>query len=231
MEDVSVIVPFFNERGRVERTVAELLSWGLFERVIAVDDGSSDGGLREQFEGERFELVKLTENKGKGAAVKAGLEKVDTQAVMLFDADLSRVRSVDFAPVVKMWLKQAKGMVLFKRVETFWTSKLMKFDLWFTGERLLLADELRAVYEEYDPKGYELEHAINQHIFHRNEPVFWAPVAAKNTFKIHKRPITEAVKSEYVMSKQVMADGRWKEYVAYLMHYEGKMARLGEEAE
>ena len=70
---LSILMPVYNERERVEQAIAEVLSTELpteFELII-VDDGSTDGTreiLRNGDWGERVRLIEHEHNQGKGAA-------------------------------------------------------------------------------------------------------------------------------------------------------------------
>ncbi len=76
MRKLSIIVPVFNE----EKHLAEVLCFlfrspcSIEREWIVVDDCSTDGSqeiLRELQVEHKFELIKLPENKGKGAAIRA----------------------------------------------------------------------------------------------------------------------------------------------------------------
>jgi glycosyltransferase involved in cell wall biosynthesis len=90
---LSILMPVFNERERVERAVAEVLDTQLpseFE-LIVVDDGSTDGTreiLRSGAWDGRVRLFEHPENRGKGAAVQTALAEARGQFAAIFDADL-----------------------------------------------------------------------------------------------------------------------------------------------
>jgi glycosyltransferase involved in cell wall biosynthesis len=91
---LSILMPVYNERERVERAISSVLETELptdFE-LIVVDDGSTDGTgeiLRSggNWDG-RVRLLEHPENMGKGAAVKTGLAHADGDFAAIFDADL-----------------------------------------------------------------------------------------------------------------------------------------------
>ena len=101
---LSVIVPAYNEQFLIEASLARLEVLGessLLEqiKVIVVDDGSSDGTAdaiarfresRESRGGSKFSWiwVRHEKNSGKGAAIRTGLTHVDTELVVIHDADL-----------------------------------------------------------------------------------------------------------------------------------------------
>ena len=89
---LSVIVPVFNERNTVVEIMRRMRAVALpIEReIILVDDGSSDGTRQvlEQLGDSTVRIVKHTANRGKGAAIRTGLEQVTGDLVLIQDADL-----------------------------------------------------------------------------------------------------------------------------------------------
>jgi glycosyltransferase involved in cell wall biosynthesis len=90
---LSILMPVYNERERVEKAIAEVLATELpadFE-LIVVDDGSTDG-TREILRGQEWDArVKLHEhevNQGKGAAIRTALTHATGDYAAIFDADL-----------------------------------------------------------------------------------------------------------------------------------------------
>jgi glycosyltransferase involved in cell wall biosynthesis len=90
---LSILMPVYNERERVERAIAEVLATELpsdFE-LIVVDDGSTDGTrdiLRGGDWGPRVRLFEHEHNQGKGAAVQTALREAKGEYAAIFDADL-----------------------------------------------------------------------------------------------------------------------------------------------
>jgi dolichol-phosphate mannosyltransferase len=94
---VSIITPFFNEERTLarllERAAAAPLPEGMQREFILVDDGSTDGSGRDAAAfvsrlGEKARLVTLPHNRGKGAAMRRGLELAQGEIVLVQDADL-----------------------------------------------------------------------------------------------------------------------------------------------
>ncbi len=94
---LSIVVPAFNEERRIGPTLARLLDYGKrrlagFE-ILVVDDGSTDR-TREVVEDlaraePALKLVRLPENRGKGAAVRRGMLEAKLRHVLFTAADLS----------------------------------------------------------------------------------------------------------------------------------------------
>jgi putative flippase GtrA len=91
----SVVIPTFREPERIGVTVAAVrdeladvaLDGGL--EVIVVDDGSGDGTADAALAAGADQVVTLPENRGKGAAVRAGMVSTRGRAVAFTDADLA----------------------------------------------------------------------------------------------------------------------------------------------
>ncbi len=90
---LSILMPVYNERERVERAIAEVLATELpseFELII-VDDGSTDGTrdiLRSTEWDDRVRLFEHDHNQGKGAAIQTALAQARGDFSAIFDADL-----------------------------------------------------------------------------------------------------------------------------------------------
>jgi dolichol-phosphate hexosyltransferase len=93
---LSILMPVYNERERVEQAIAEVLDTQLpteFE-LIVVDDGSTDGtrdilrGLLGSHPSGRVRLFEHEVNRGKGAAVQTALAEARGEFSAIFDADL-----------------------------------------------------------------------------------------------------------------------------------------------
>jgi glycosyltransferase involved in cell wall biosynthesis len=74
LESVWWVVPVYNDGGTVRAVVSECRS--LLENVVVVDDGSTDADLRELLSGLDVDLVAHDRNRGKGAAIRTGIDFV-----------------------------------------------------------------------------------------------------------------------------------------------------------
>jgi dolichyl-phosphate beta-glucosyltransferase len=90
--DLTIIVPAYNEEGRLPATLDGLRTyldrWGIDYRVLVVDDGSRDATARlTHGQGNRFATISQA-NSGKGAAVRNGILRATGRVVAFTDADL-----------------------------------------------------------------------------------------------------------------------------------------------
>jgi glycosyltransferase involved in cell wall biosynthesis len=90
MDGVSVVIPAFNEAGAIEESVRSVLSVmqnsGIDFELIVVDDGSSDQ-TGELSEAAGAQVLMLPENRGYGAALKAGIARAKHEIIVITDAD------------------------------------------------------------------------------------------------------------------------------------------------
>jgi glycosyltransferase involved in cell wall biosynthesis len=90
---LSVLMPVYNERPRVEQAIADVLAIDLPTDIelIVVDDGSTDGTrelLRDGSWDARLRYFEHDRNQGKGAAIQTALSQATGEFAAIFDADL-----------------------------------------------------------------------------------------------------------------------------------------------
>ena len=93
---LSIVIPCYNEQATLDTLLARV--WdvdvpGWRKGIVIVDDGSTDGStdIARRWAAahpEAIELIELPDNRGKGAAVIAGLARADGDVVIIQDADL-----------------------------------------------------------------------------------------------------------------------------------------------
>jgi len=94
MTGLSIVIPAFNEEDRLGPTIERTRQWcadnlDSFE-LIVVDDGSSDRTVEvARACGDDIKVIELGVNKGKGAAVRAGMLAATGSRVLFCDADLA----------------------------------------------------------------------------------------------------------------------------------------------
>jgi glycosyltransferase involved in cell wall biosynthesis len=89
---LDVIMPVYNEISTIETIIRRVESVRLAEKIIVVDDGSTDGtrDLLQEIVSKHHsvELILHEKNMGKGAAVRSGIDAATSDLVLIQDADL-----------------------------------------------------------------------------------------------------------------------------------------------
>jgi hyaluronan synthase len=92
---VAIVMPAFNEEAAIAQSLRSLLALDYPARklqIVAIDDGSDDGTLRElntvaaHADG-RVSVIAFPENRGKRAAMAAGIRATDAEIVAFVDSD------------------------------------------------------------------------------------------------------------------------------------------------
>jgi len=89
---LSVIVPVYDERNTVVEIVRRMRAVQLPVEleIVVVDDGSTDGtrAVLRQLADSTVRVIMHEHNRGKGAAIRSGLEQITGDLVLVQDADL-----------------------------------------------------------------------------------------------------------------------------------------------
>src|SRR5690242_3900488 len=88
---LGVIVPAYNEEQTIELVLRRVLAQPCVQQVVVVDDCSKDSTLAiaQRAASDSRVVVKHHEvNRGKGAAIRTGLDSITAPLVIIQDADL-----------------------------------------------------------------------------------------------------------------------------------------------
>lgn len=139
IKEISAIVPFHNEENFLEQSVLRLTDTNLFKKIILVNDQSIDNSgeiaelLCEQFD--NVQIINLDNQKGKGNAIRVGLEHVKTSHLIIHDADLEYFPS-DIPEMFEVAKKYPSSLVLGSR--TIGVKKRSnKYKITYFGNKIL----------------------------------------------------------------------------------------------
>lgn len=88
---ISMIIPVYNEEATLAHLIerVESVDFGLEKEILIVDDGSTDATPQIiQGLSERYVKISHPENRGKGAAIRSGIQSASGDLIVIQDADL-----------------------------------------------------------------------------------------------------------------------------------------------
>lgn len=105
---LSIVIPAYNEEKRLPATIKRLRCYFMqsaweFSEILVVDDGSRDATVRKvqslEAAGVPIRVLRNPGNRGKGYAVRNGVQKAKGEWILVTDADLS----TPIEEVEKLW--------------------------------------------------------------------------------------------------------------------------------
>jgi glycosyltransferase involved in cell wall biosynthesis len=168
---IAAIVPALNEEATIRKTIHVLQHVDILDEIIVVNDGSSDRTAEIVAEELGVVLVNLIENRGKGGAIRAGLDRTKADIVVLLDADLIGLRRQHIIDIVKPVMdgraKTTMGVFTEGRAVTD-LAQIIAPKL--SGQRAIL----REILEEIDIADvrFGIEVAINRHLEENNISIY-----------------------------------------------------------
>lgn len=161
---IAAIVPAYNEEKTIEDVLSVLTECKEIDQVIVVSDGSTDDTVKiaRQFKG--VEVVELFENRGKGGAMKAGLEHTPAEIILFLDADLIGLTEdhIDalLRPVLENKAVMSLGLFGRGRVATDLAQKMAPY---LTGQRAMRRDLLAHI-SDLDLTRFGVEVALHRYV-------------------------------------------------------------------
>jgi glycosyltransferase involved in cell wall biosynthesis len=222
---VSFLIPAFNEAATIGEVLERVGSLDLDKQVIVVDDGSADGTaeIAERWGARNDGFVVIRQpNRGKGAAVRAGVPHVDGDIVVVQDADLE-YDPADVPSLIEPILRGVADVVYGSRLlggkpqraYLFWHLvgnrflTLMANVLYNTtlsdietGYKAFRADVLRSLVLREDD--FAIEPEITAQICKRNLRIYELPIAYYGRSYAEGKKITwrDGVKAAWVLIRQ-----------------------------
>lgn len=203
---IACIIPFYNEADRLLRVLDVVTHVQGISQIVCIDDGSDDPTLARTIHQRwpKINLIRQEENKGKAGAIREGLAQVDTDYVLLMDADLQHIDQWELNRIIN---KVRQGidadMLILRRLRADWFVKMSRADVLLSGERIIRRSDLEAILSQ-PIKGFELEVAINEYMQRNQRKVRWVPWSATNTYKTAKRGPVEGFVADAAMYANIV---------------------------
>lgn len=162
---ISVVVPAYNEAGRISSVLRPVVASELVDDVIVVDDGSDDGTADEA---RLFpvRVVLLPENCGKAAALEHGVSLAKNETFLFLDADLVGLTTAHVDKLIRCFqelkLDMAVGVFANGRRNTDIAQKINPYA---SGQRVLTRkqwDRAKQCVEEVKEVDFGIEIALSR---------------------------------------------------------------------
>ena len=191
-KSLSVIVPVFNEEKTVGMVLASLLSFKSVAEIICVNDGSTDksGEIIQAFK-DRIKIINLTQNRGKGFALAAGVRKARGRIIVFLDSDLFGLTEDHLKQLVSPLLKDKADAVL----GSAYNPRFYPF-LPFIGQRAYWREDLLSHLNNMAQTRYGVEVYLNEAFKGEREEIVWLK-GLGHLIKRRKRKLTETSKEYF----------------------------------
>lgn len=108
--DVGVIIPAYNEENIICSTISALKKLPAIDRILVVDDGSSDRTSEIAVEA-GVEVLALAENSGKAKAMQMGYKVLPCSVLVFIDADLGESAGEAIKLIEPVCMKKAEVVI------------------------------------------------------------------------------------------------------------------------
>ena len=143
----AAVVPAYNEENTIANVVKVLVASPNIDEVIVVSDGSEDNTAAIAAE-LGATVVNLSDNRGKGGAMLAGMKQTDAEYILFMDADLVGLNECHIesmlAPIKNGRVDMTLGVFKNGRRSTDLAQKVAPY---LTGQRVLKTSLLRQVHD------------------------------------------------------------------------------------
>lgn len=202
----SCIIPFYNEKKRIGAVLRQVVQVKNISEIIAVDGGSTDRGydfVRENFP--QIKLLKIEKCLGKTETVREGVKHASGDYVLLLDADLVGLKKQELEHVITNVIGHPEiDLVILKRTNTPFSSRIVRSDLVFSGERIMRKIDLDKILSLRLTK-YQLEIATNKYMTKNKKRVYWFASSNENTPKVNKTGLISGLLGELKMKINVIS--------------------------
>jgi len=202
----SCIIPFYNEEKRIGAVLRQVVQVKNISEIIAVDGGSTDRGydfVRENFP--QIKLLKIEKCLGKTETVREGVKHASGDYVLLLDADLVGLKKQELEHVITNVIGHPEiDLVILKRTNTPFSSRIVRSDLVFSGERIMRKIDLDKILSLRLTK-YQLEIATNKYMTKNKKRVYWFASSNENTPKVNKTGLISGLLGELKMKINVIS--------------------------
>jgi glycosyltransferase involved in cell wall biosynthesis len=169
---IAAVIPAYNEANNLSRVLIPLRRCPEVAEIIVVSDGSTDG-TADLARRMGAQVIELPQNRGKGAAVQAGLQATTAEVILLLDADLIGLtpRHVQdlLMPIFNQQAMMTIGCFSSGRLPTDLSQQMVPF---LNGQRAVSRELLTAL-PNLDHSKYGLEVVMSRYARAKHCKVVW----------------------------------------------------------
>ncbi|GIM47836.1 glycosyl transferase [Collibacillus ludicampi] len=167
---LSLIIPAYNESQNIARVLDVVTQMNDFHEIIVVDDGSMDHTYQVA-SSYPVRVIRLEQNRGKGAAIAEGLKAAQCPFLVLLDADLIGLTPEHIRRLIRPVLEGEAVMTmgLFANGR-FATDLAQKMTPSITGQRAFRRDVLEGL-PQLEETRFGVDFVLTRHVKRLNLPV------------------------------------------------------------
>lgn len=157
---VSVVIAAYNEAATVAQAVAAVVGHPELAEVIVVDDGSNDS-TAERAAAAGARVVRLPANRGKAAALEAGVTEASGEVLLFVDADVTGLSHEAVSRIIRPVIEGQVDMhVGIRARKTLWLNRLLRVFPIIGGERAV-SRRIWSMVPQRHKRGFRIEVALN----------------------------------------------------------------------
>lgn len=137
---VAAVIPAYNEESRIRPVLEAVTRAKLPAEVIVVNDGSTDRTAEVAAQVEGVRVLNLPKNRGKGAAMAAGVKATNADVIVFIDADLAGLRPSHVDDIVRPVINGCDMCVGVFRRGKFWSDAAQVIAPYISGQRAVRRD-------------------------------------------------------------------------------------------